>query len=423
MPGPLKNFLPFLVLLFLAVLPAVSGCGSPANVSWATPSDSESARTDSGDIKTAMDTYARALVDKNQEEFLSVIDAGNPSYKEQQREMFSRLQAVPFSDYKIEISSQSETAPGTVVVKTSIASTLQGSFTELPSGEKAAFLLVKKDDGWKISGDATEQAFGRKKNAGLEDFGPVAVLPGDHVIVLYHPSQEATAVTARSKAEAAFPQLEKTLPRTELPKVPIRIYDDKQQIDLAYPGQWQDWAGGAARSLGSNAAQGGEIIINSGIYNGTGSESAGYNSTMLSHELTHVALFPQQGARTPPFLIEGLADYVAGIQPMSLLREKLRAGGSFSPQLSDLYEPGGFSALLSTEAATIAYEESDTAVVYLEERFGNEKVLALLREFKRRENDSGNQDRLVDEVFSSQLGISWGDFERDWRRYVTGSGQ
>ena len=423
MPVPLKKILPFFLLLILALLPVVSGCGAPANVSWATPSDGESARTDSGYIQTALDTYARALVDKNLEKFLSVIDTGNPSWLQQQQELFSRLAAVPFADYKIEISSQSETAPDTVVAKVTIASTLHESFTELPGGEKAAFMLVKKEDGWKISGDATQQALGRKENAGLEDFGPVAVITGDHVIVLYHPSQESTAMDVKNKTEAAFPQLEKTLPRTDLPKVPIRIYDDKQQIDLAYPGQWQTWAGGATRALGSGAAQGGEIIINSGIYNGGGSDKAGYNGTMLAHELTHVALFPQQGARTPPFLIEGLADYVAGIQPVSLLREKLRAGGSFSPQLSDLYEPGGFSALLSTEAATLAYEESDTAVAYLEGRFGNEKILSLLREFKRRENDSGNQDRLVDEAFSSELGISWRDFEHDWSRYVAGNGQ
>jgi len=423
MPVPLKKYLPFFMLLILAVLLVVSGCGAPANVSWATPSDGESARTNSGDIQTALDTYARALVDKDLEGFLSVIDAGNPSYLQQQQEMYSRLEAVPFSDYRIEASSQSETAPGTVVVKVNIASTLRESFTELPAGERAAFLLVRSDDGWKISGDATEQALGRKVNAGLEDFGPIAVLTGDHVIVLYHPSRESTAMAVRDKTEAAFPQLEKTLPRIDLPKVPIRIYDDKQQIDLAYPGQWQTWAGGAARALGSGAAQGGEIIINSGIYNNTDSDNDGYNSIMLAHELTHVALFPQQGARTPPFLIEGLADYVAGIQPVSLLRGKLRAGGSFSPQLSDLYEPGGFSALLTTEAATLAYEESDTAVAYLEERFGNEKIMSLLREFKRRENDSGNQDRLVDEVFRSELGLGWGDFERDWSRYVAGNGQ
>lgn len=421
MPSLLKRPMPLFVLLLLAALPLLSGCGAPANVSWATPSDGESARTSSSDVQTALNTYARALVDKDREAFLSVIDAGNPALLQQQQEMYSRLEAVPFSDYKIEVSSQSETTPGTVVAKVSIASTLRESFTELPSGQRAAFLMVRRDDGWKISGDASLQALGRNRNAELEDFGQVAVLTGDHVIVLYHPSEESTAIAVRDKAEQAFPQLEKALPRTELPKIPIRVYDDKQQIDLAYPGQWQTWAGGAARALGSGAAQGGEIIISSGIYNSSGDD--GYNSDMLAHELTHVALFPHQGARTPPFLIEGLADYVAGMQPVQLLRDKLRAGGSFSPQLSDLYEPGGFSALLTTEAATLAYEESDTAVAYLEERYGNEKVMSLMAEFKRRENDTGNQDRIVDEVFRSELGIGWGDFERDWSHYVTGNGQ
>ena len=141
---------------------------------------------------------------------------------------------------------------------------------------------------------------------------------------------------------------------------------------------------------------------------------------MLSHELTHIALFPLGGNRTPPFLIEGLADYVAGIEDYGELQRQLRGGSGFSPTLSDLYQPGGFTALLSTEAATLAYEEADSAVALLEKKYGNEQTLDLLREFKRREGDTLSQETLVDEVFRSTLGTGWNDFENEWRQYVSG---
>jgi len=112
------------------------------------------------------------------------------------------------------------------------------------------------------------------------------------------------------------------------------------------------------------------------------------------------------------------SDYVAGIEDVVLLKNRLQTGVDFSPALRDIYQPGGFSALLTTDAATLAYEEADTAVALLEEKYGNEKVLALLREFRRRENDQLDQSVLVDEVFGSVLGISWNDFENDWRRFV-----
>jgi hypothetical protein len=117
-------------------------------------------------------------------------------------------------------------------------------------------------------------------------------------------------------------------------------------------------------------------------------------------------------------VVEGLADHVAGIEDVVLLKERLQAGGAFSPTLRDIYQPGGFSALLTTEAATLAYEEADTAVALMENKYGNEKVLALLREFRRRESDKLDQSVLVDEVFRSVLGISWNEFEEEWRRYV-----
>ena len=195
-------------------------------------------------------------------------------------------------------------------------------------------------------------------------------------------------------------------------------YRGTDEIDQTYPGKWQEWTGGASRQLGEGADQGGEIIIDAEVFQNTNRDFPGYNQKMIAHELTHIALFPLTGDRTPPFLVEGLADHVAGIEEVVLLKERLQAGGDFSPTLGDIYQPGGFSALLTTDAATLAYEEADTAVALLEEKYGNEKVLSLMREFRRREDDQLDQSILVDEIFQSVLGISWNDFEEEWRRYV-----
>lgn len=408
-----------LALLLLLLAAPAAGCvaQAPPHVDWAAPVTEGGSAT--GEAQELLNSYSQALVEKDRERFLSTLDPASPGFYGRQQEIYDRLAAVPFTDYRIDITSQTETAPGAMTVKVTVASTLKESYLDLPEPERAAFSLVRRDVGWKLAADVTAEALGRKRGAQLEDFGPVEVLTGEHAVILYHPQHRRSAESVQGKIDAAYPWMVAALPGVSLPKVPVRIFDDADQINQAFPGQWQEWTGGAARPLGEEENQGGEIIIGARQYNEY--ESGDYNRKMLAHELTHVALFPKSGVRTPPFLEEGLADFVAGGEPVVLLKEKLARGEAFSPTLKDLYMPSSFSALLSAEAAVLAYEQADSAVTYLERKYGNESVLALLRELKRREEEEISQDQLVDEVFKSVLGTSWADFENDWRRSVLGN--
>lgn len=412
--------LPLVILAALFTVAAPSGCGEAAlNTDWATDiSAMAGGSATSDEIQAALDLYAEALVSKNREQFLSVIDAENVEFASRQDQLFANLTNMPFQDYSFTAISQSDAGGGTVLVKVETAYTLAGSFSGLPDPERAAYYMVRKESGWKLSGDVTAQALGKPQAARIEDFEAVVVTEGRHVIVLSHAAQAGVAAEIRDLADAAYPRLVETLPGVELPKVPIRLFSNMGQIELAYPGGWQEWTGGASRPLGSSREQGGEIIVDAGVYRETADSGTGYNGRMLAHEMTHVALFPESSSRTPPFLVEGLADYVAGIEPVILLRQKLRSGEAVSPTLSDLYQPSGFQTLLTTEAATLAYESSDLAVEYLELTYGNQAVLRLLRQFKERGHESIDQDQLVNEIFNEVLGVSWEEFERAWRDYV-----
>jgi len=411
----------YLVLLASIVFLAPGCLGNqPANMDWAAPA----VTTGSGDtdgIQRVLDTYANALVTKDRNKFASILDPASPAFAAQELERFDRLIDVPFDQYNLGLISQSQTSPGAAAVKVASAYTLRGSFTELPDLDQSAYFMVKGNDGWKLSGDANEQLLGKKREAQFEDFGKVDVLGGDHTIVLYHAPDRAMAEMAQRMTEASVPRLVEVIPGTRLPQVMIKVYSGADEINQSFPGKWQEWTASASRQLGENAGQGGEIIIDAQVLADTNASNPSYNQRLLAHELTHIVLFPQTGNRTPPFLIEGLADYIGGIEDKSLLKERLSSGNQFSPTLRDIYQPGGFTALLSTEAATLAYEEADTAVALLEKKYGNDKVLELLREFRRREQDSVNQDTLVNDTFMSVLGVSWNDFESEWRDYVLGS--
>lgn len=400
----------FLATLWLWLTPA------PAPMDWATPVTSP--ERGGSEIQELFDAYGRALVDKDRAAFLAVLDPRAADFYADQERMFEHLLAVPFSQYQVALSGLEETGDGEAIAKVNISWTLAGSFTELPAPERAAFLLAREEDGWKLAGEAGEAALGQPRRAGLEDFASVEALAGEHAIVLYHASNRDVAEAAAAGIDAAWPRLLASLPGTDLSPVIVRVFGGREQIDAAFPGQWQEWTGGGSRPLGDEPGQGGEIIIEAGQYRELDDTSPGYNQRMLAHELTHVALFSLSGARTPPFLVEGLADYVAEEDSVSILKDRLAGGEPLSPTLSDLAEPGSFSVLLSTDAARLAYEISDTAVAWLQEEYGQNSTVELLREFKRREGDEASQETIVDESFRAVLGVSWADFEAGWRRFV-----
>lgn len=413
----------YLCMLLLISLPGftVTGCTTdpPADIHWATPTVAATSGIEE-EIQKTLDTYAASLVAKDEAGFMGTIDPDSAAYAAQQQELYRRLEDVPFDDYRITVESISESTDGTAVAKVLTASTLSGSFSGLPQPVRSAYTLNRREDGWKLAGDASEQALGRKRDARLEDFGKVMVHQSEHAIVLYLQPDAATAEHLGSQVDTAYPRLVEALPGAELPLVPVLVFSNQEQLDQAYPGQWQEWVGGASLQLGDSEREGGEIIVQAQVYTDTGSYAPQFQSQTIAHELTHIALFPRSGPKTPPFLVEGLADYVAGVEASPLLAERLRSGGQLSPSLSDLYQPSGFNVLLSNEAAQLAYDEAGTAVAYIESAYGNDAVMELLREFKSREFDDVEQDQLVDEVFQQVLGTSWDDFENGWHNYVLG---
>jgi hypothetical protein len=403
-------------LIFLLVFLAGCSTEQPADMKWAAPPPGGGAAQD--DVQALFDKYAAALVAKDRDAFLSLIDDRDPAFMQRQIELFDNVLEIPYDRYKIEITSRSELDADNIIAKVEIASTYRGSFGGFPYADRAAFYLTKSQSAWSLAGDATEAALGKPRDARLEDFAPVNVFQSDRVLVFHHASTADIAARVTTLADAALPRLEAAVPGLSLPQVPITIFDSKEQIDLAFPGKWAEWTGGASRPLGNDADEGGEIVIDAQTFARVDGYEPGYNPRMIGHELAHVALFPISTQRTPPFLVEGLADFVGGRNPLILLKERIAGGGEINPSLSDLYQQGGFSSLLSTESATLAYEQADTAVAFLEERYGSGTTLSLIREFDRRRREDLPQDQLVDAVFTTVLGVGWADFERQWRQYV-----
>ncbi len=144
--------------------------------------------------------------------------------------------------------------------------------------------------------------------------------------------------------------------------------------------------------------------------------SAPGRAAVLAHEFTHVAARDVTTERTPAWLVEGLADFVAyrrTAQPPSILAAELTA------RLRAGYRPSALptSAQLSAEAAEAprAYAEAWLACRYIADRWG---VPALLRLYRLAGTAPLEGTTDVPGLFTSVLGTDAAGFTAGWAQYV-----
>lgn len=123
---------------------------------------------------------------------------------------------------------------------------------------------------------------------------------------------------------------------------------------------------------------------------------------VLLHEYTH-ALIHTICATAPLWLNEGLAEYLSGGWP-SRTTQKI--------PLTALHDNGSFARLGDVRLVHFAYWESYSAVAYLVERYGMDRVMQLLKNM----GSGGDMNRAFTEALSisyEELVNSW---EPDWKK-------
>ena len=125
---------------------------------------------------------------------------------------------------------------------------------------------------------------------------------------------------------------------------------------------------------------------------------------VLRHEFVHALLYDQlgpAGSAVPTWLNEGLAMEFSGDRWPDL-DQMMKQEFTLIPLPALEGAWGG----LSTEAATVAYLEANSAVHYLIDRFGMHRVQELLAHLKARQTLSA--------VMQSQLSLSYEQFQSRW---------
>jgi hypothetical protein len=135
---------------------------------------------------------------------------------------------------------------------------------------------------------------------------------------------------------------------------------------------------------------------------------AGFSKLVL-HELTHI-LIGQAVAHPsiiPRWFNEGVAVYFSTEKDFSSGKaiSKALISNSLVP-LDEIDDVLNFQK----EKARLAYEESISAIIFLEEEFGYERLIELIQSLKKSSN--------FNQAFLDVVGIDLIDFEWEWNQYV-----
>jgi len=228
----------------------------------------------------------------------------------------------------------------------------------------------------------------------------------DHFEIHYYPEEEALAREVCELAEAAYRHDTRLLREKPHTKTPLFIYRnqvDFQQTNIS-PHIIGVGTGGFTEAFKSRIAL-------------PAPDSREQLREVIFHEFIHVLQFNilygeglrsfrvYKGYLIPLWIIEGLAEY--GAQDWDSYADMVVRDAVLHDRLIPLTLMEGFNHL---EDVYLAYKESQLAVQYLAERFGEDKLAAIFKKFKSQIS--------LSQILRETIGIGLREFNQDFLYWV-----
>lgn len=376
-------------------------------------------------VEALLDRRGAALVAKDRAAFLATVDPENARLRTQQAQLFDHLQDVPLAEWRYELAPGRDTSLA-AAVRERVAKLGGSTFASLvdvgvriegldsdPADHDEVLAFTPRGGEWFVS---ARFAAPGKGNRQLWDAGKVHVLATRHALVLGLDPADLRPIA--DEVERAIPRVDAVWGKDWARKVLVlvtRTEDEMAGLLGGAPAEYRQLAAITRGELGAAEGTGSaeRVVINPRAYREL-SEIG--RSTIMVHEITHVAARALTQPWTPMWLTEGLADYVgfgeSGLDVTFIAQELVAdvAAGILPRQL-----PGDAAFEASSRRLPQAYEMAWLACVLIAEQYGGEDVLL---EFFRVVGAPGGSAAAVDTAFVDVLGTTRAEFTREWREYL-----
>lgn len=370
---------------------------------------------------------AKALADGDRAAFLETIDPERREFRDEQKQWFDNLDAVPFEQWRMKLATST---PQSVVPtearelsdrggSASFAALVQGEF-RISGHDNAGqhydrvLTLTPRGGRWYVSGSF--DPVGRVAHRELWDIGNVHVLEADHGLILGLEPKHRLSIYAR-ELDSAVPEVDRLWGEDWPRRALIVVTRTEAEMAGLLGGEAAGYRQLAAVTRGElgleeSSAAAERIIVNPKAYREL---SAVGRRVIMRHEVAHVAARSRTQAWTPRWLAEGFADYI-GYRDSGLATEVV------AQELASDVRRGVLPSTLPVDAEFAAtnvglaqtYELSWLACRLISERYGGSKALA---EFYRAVGGLGGGTE-VGRAFRDVLGITEEQFTSMWRDYV-----
>jgi hypothetical protein len=237
---------------------------------------------------------------------------------------------------------------------------------------------------------------------------PFRAMRSRHVVLLA--PRGMAAAPLRSGLERAYREIRRDLPSRDLPpSVLVIAAEDARQAEqltgriakgiVAIANVRVEWGPPPALEVERVLAQ--RLIV---VVDRWRTQDDFARQSTLVHEMTHTALDPDTSARTPPWLVEGLAMYVSNDDRSEEARARA-AGLGATTNLQKLCKPNSIFRLGAREQGA-AYAISSAAAEAIVARHGNKGLFKLYDAFNDSTIPGRPGARMTDRVLRRTLGMS-----------------
>ena len=382
-------------------------------------------------IQELLDRRARAVLERDEAAFMATVSRSDPAFAAQQRRLFRWSRAVPFSSYRLIAQwdllgdlvrpSDRELYPeaSSVALPLTQERYTLGGYDADPAVEDLFLTFVEEDGRWLVASDDDLADVGLVSARHLWDFGPVQQRSSEHFSLLSHPCGSRAGCPALPAdllglAESALERVEDRWSAPWRKRVVVLVPTTQGELAdmIQATVELDDFVAFATSTVDveQDFGYGGHRVL----LNPAGLETRSQESLMviLAHELLHVASRSVSGPLVPTFVEEGIAEYVGrGDDPSALsFLESQVASGGFDRSLPENWE---FLTGSGTDIF-LSYQEAQSAIRFLVERWGEDKLVSFYRSLGRRRVAPGTSAYHLDRALRESIGVGKGEFEALW---------
>jgi hypothetical protein len=374
-----------------------------------------------------LDARSVAVRRRDREAFLRTVDPADELFVGTQGAWFDRLAPVPLADYDLQLggeraeltrSSDRKRYDAEVIVAPVEEHLRLEGYGKVPLNGTLYLTFVRRQGHWLIASDTDVEDLGLVSSRHPWDYGPVAVQRSEHFLLLTHPGEERYAAPLLAQAERALPAVSRVWADPWDQHLPVEMPSSPEEL-WGYLGGGIDVGKFVAFALSSFDPErdwqwdGARVVVNRETFL---AQPSAVRTTVLTHELTHVASEGVRGPFTLTFLEEGIAELAAGRTGGPELARQVRTG-RFDRRL-----PEDFEFVSGAQEDIVAsYEKASSALDFMRSRFGVDGIGRFFRTYGSVKLAPGTARYHADRAFRTALGLSLEDFERQWAQHVAPS--